>query len=260
MAEPDEEIARSFNRIYIGDEFCPHRIPRAGELDELLDLARQRNKDITLLTPPLTDAGIDESARLFDRLAEHNPAAEVVTNDWGALLFLREHYPDFRVAVGRLLDKGFKDPRLADPDSLSSHSEETAAVLNTSSFDSATLHEKLIELGVVRMERDLLPYRKTPPEPAPGIATSIYFPFGYVTTGRVCWTSTFSGNEDFTLPRECSRPCEGITMTLEHADAALDLFQSGGTVHYLHSQAALEAIFEAAERENIRLVYQGLAL
>ena len=258
--EIGKEIARSFTRIYVGDEFCPHRMPRLAELDALLDVAREHSKDVTLLTPPLTDAGIDECTRLLDRLRERCPEAEVVANDWGVLLFLKEKYPEFRLAAGRLLDKGFKDPRLSDSGALSSHSEEMAAVLNTSSFDSPILREKLVELGVVRMERDLFPYRVGAPGSAPGLAASIYFPFGYVTTGRVCWTSTFSESEKYKPLEDCARPCEGITMKLEHEDAALPLFQSGGTVHYLHSPAALESIFEAAGGENIRLVYQGLAL
>jgi hypothetical protein len=259
-AEMGEEIARSFTRIYVGDEFCPHRMPRPAELDALLDLACESAKNVTLLTPPLTDAGIDECAQIFDRVGERCPEAEVVANDWGVLLFLKEKYPEFRIATGRLLDKGFKDPRLTDADAFFSHSEEMAAVLNTSSFDSPALREKLIELGVVRTERDMFPYRACAPEPSPGLETSIYLPFGYVATGRVCWTSTFSGDGKFALLDDCARPCDRITMKLEHEDALLPLIQSGGTVHYLHSPAALESIFEAAESGNIRLVYQGLAL
>lgn len=254
------EIARSFTRVYIGDEFCPHRMPRPAELEALLDYARETGKGVTLLTPPLTDSGIDKCARLLDRLHERFPSAEVVANDWGVLLFLCEKYPEFSLAAGRLLDKGFKDPRVPDPDTFSSHSEEMAAVLNTSSYDSPIIREKLIELGVVRVERDMFPYRESPPEPAPGLGTSIYFPFGYVTTGRVCWTSTFSESEKYKPLEDCARPCDGIAMKLEHADAAMPLFQSGNTVYYLQSPAALESIFEAAGRGEIRPVYQLAAL
>lgn len=254
--------ADDFDRIYIGDEFCPHRMPRLAELDALLDLSREHHKQVTLLTPPLTDCGIEKLSPLLNRIRDGFPAAEVVGNDWGVLIFLNEEFPGFALAAGRLLDKGFKDPRLSDAPAVSSLSEEMRDVLNSSSFDSSAIGEKLIELGVRRIERDMFPYRNSPPTPLPGLAMSLYLPYGYVTTGRVCWLSTFAegGASKFAPLDECARPCDWASLKLEHSDMALPIFQSGNTVHYLQPQAALDMIFETAGRENVRLVYQGFAV
>jgi hypothetical protein len=261
-SEPGEGFTRSFDRIYIGDEFCPHRLPRLAELEALFNFARDSRKQITLLTPLLTDYGVEGLSSLLDRLHERFLEAEVVANDWGVILFLKEEYPEFRLAAGRLLDKGFKDPRLSNPRALASQSQEMEAVLKKSSFDSPALQRKLVELDVERIERDMFPYSGSPPASAARLKTSIYFPYGYITTGRVCWMSTFgeSSESKFVPPSDCSRPCNGISVKLEHSDAALPVFQSGGTVYHLQPPEALESIFETAKRENVRLVYQGFAL
>jgi hypothetical protein len=261
-ADWPERLTGANNRIYIGDEFCPSRLPHASGLDALLNLARQERLGVTLLTPPLPDSGIERCATLLDSLSEFCPDSEVVANDWGMLSFLKDEYPGFRPAAGRLLDKGFKDPRVSDPEALGSRSEEMKAVLNRSSFDGAAFREVLIGMGVVRLERDQFPYRLSLPAPIAGLETSIYFPFGYVTTGRVCWTSTFAIEKDrrFVPLDECSRPCEGTSMKLDHPDMKLPVFMNGNTVHYLHLPETLDSIVEEAGRAGTRLVYQGFAL
>ena len=69
-------------RLYIGDEFCIHRLPNPAELDTLCQLAKEKNRALTFLTPPLTDAGIDRCRPLFDILKDMDHGSEVVVNDW----------------------------------------------------------------------------------------------------------------------------------------------------------------------------------
>ncbi len=258
----EKAFARSYNRIYVGDEFCSNRLPTLPELQALLEFASANKMGVTFLTPPLAHSGFDTCSALLECLREGHPTAEVVFNDWGVLLFLKERYPEFSLAAGRLLDKGFKDPRLPGAAALSSLSAEADALLDASSFDSAGVREKLIELGVARLERDMFPYRQSPPENDSKFHISIHFPFGYVTTGRVCWTATFDENatERFAPLSECSRPCNSMTMKLKSADASLSLTQSGNTVYYLYSTATLNSIIAAARRGKCRLVYQGFAM
>ena len=75
-------------RLYIGDEFCIHRLPSKDELDTICQLVKRENRDLTFLTPPLTDDGMDRCRPLFDFLNERGLRTEVVVNDWGVLFFL----------------------------------------------------------------------------------------------------------------------------------------------------------------------------
>ncbi|UCF90559.1 MAG: hypothetical protein JSW39_20005, partial [Desulfobacterales bacterium] len=200
-------LDRTSRRLYVGDEFCVHRLPRLDELHALVQLAEGKAWGVTFLTPPLTDEGIERCSPLFDYLQQRVIQAEIVVNDWGVLLFLQERYPGFDLSVGRLLNKGFKDPRLLDPDQASRFAAATGELLKHCTFDDVEFQAKMRDLQVRRLERDLLPFGTLDLENLEGLATSVYFPFGYVTTGRVCWIASFgqSAGKKFALSNGCSR-------------------------------------------------------
>ena len=249
-------------RLYVGDEFCTHRLPGPAELDALCQLAKRENRALTFLTPPLTDAGMDRCCPLFDILKGLDLRTEVVVNDWGILLFLKEKYPSFQLSVGRLLNKGFKDPRLTNPEEASQFSAETAELFNTCTFDSVEFPAKMRQLNVKRLERDLLPFGESEIKHRGGLEASVYFPFGYITTGRVCWMRSFHGTtaKKFTISNGCRQACNQISLKLTHAKTDLPLFQMGNTVFYLYSPSKLAVLAERAKTQKFRLVYQGLML
>jgi hypothetical protein len=247
-------------RLYIGDEFCSHRLPGPAEFDTLCQLAKVESRALTFLTPPLTDAGIAKCGPLFDILNEMNDGTEVVVNDWGVLLFLKEKYPSFQLSVGRLLNKGFKDPRLMNPDEALTLSDEKAELLNACTFDAVDFPAKMRQLNVKRLERDLLPFGDSIIKRLGGLQASVYFPFGYITTGRVCWMSSFhtDAGRKFSISNGCHRTCQKINLKLNHAKTNLQLFQMGNTIFYLYPPSKLDALVKHAKTHKLRLVYQGL--
>ena len=257
-----EEIPGSFDRVYIGDEFCINRLPSLPELEVLYQFVEKKGLGVTFLTPYLTDEGLERCSPLFDYLKKRDPRAEVVVSDWGSLFFFREKYPLFQLAVGRLLDKGFKDPRLLDADKASLFSRETSDLLNKGTFDAIEFQEKMLKLGVSRVERDLFPYGGHDSKSSSTLKTSFYFPFGYITTGRVCWLASFRqpDNKKFAISKGCDRICNTLTLKLSTEKSSFQLIQGGNTVFYLYTQAMLGSLMERAKRENLRLVYQGVAL
>lgn len=253
-------VAQNSLRLYIGDEFCIHRLPSVDELDTLCQLAKGENRNLTFLTPPLTDDGMDRCCPLFDFLNERGLRTEVVVNDWGVLFFLKEKYPLFQLSAGRLLNKGFKDPRLMNPEEAAEFSAETAALFNTCTFDSIEFQAKMQELNVTRLERDLLPFGEPEIIRHGGLQASVYFPFGYITTGRVCWMRSFNTSPErkFAIPNGCPHACHKISLKLNHAKTDLQLFQTGNTIFYLYAPSKLAALTKRAKTQKLRLVYQGL--
>ena len=260
--DPSIEEDPEIDRWYIGDEFCAGRLPSADQTAAFVRLAGEAGTALTLLTPILTDDQIDGLVPLFERLSGAAIPAEVTVNDWGVLFFLKERFPRLALALGRLLNKGFKDPRLGPPETVISEAGNDRAFLEHATFDQPRFREKAAALGVQRLERDLMPYdRRSAFEDGPQ-AVSVYFPFGYVTTGRVCWPSTFAPGreEDFRPRRNCARICEGRPLVLRHPDAAFPIRQNGNTIFYLYPQDTLAALFRSAREGRLRLVYQGVAL
>jgi len=256
------DFPSSVARVYLGDEFCPHRLPTLGEFRSVYQSFEKRRLGITLLTPPFTDEELKNHISLFDYLRINAPETEVVVNDWGTLSFFRAQYPQLPLAAGRLFNKGFKDPRLADIGRHHAGFREMKALLAESTFDHSEVREKLLESGVMRLERDLLPYGKVKGNGDSRLALSIYFPFGYITTGRICWLATFrqEKQQKFIPVKHCTQPCTKVSFQLKSSDFSFPIVQSGNTVFYLYSPAMVRSLLRMAQREEIRLVYQGLAL
>lgn len=249
-------------RVYLGDEFCAARMPSLARMQRLADAAAACGCAITLLTPVLSDDEIDRNAPLFKHLARHFPGTEVVFNDWGVMADLKANCPSLVLSAGRILDKGFKDPRLPRDNGSRKNTGPADALLASATFDGGPIREQLSTLGIRRRERDLLPYRPHLPARAKGIETSLYFPFGFVTSGRVCWSATFADGQGgrFVPPAQCSRPCRQMLLELTHPGFGFRLFQSGNTIFYRYPRAHLVALLTDARQTGQRLVYQGFGM
>lgn len=247
-------------RIYVGDEFCPIRLPQPKFLRHCCQFAQENNMGLTLLIPVLTDTWLDRCGKLFEILTLGFPEAEVVVNDLGTLLFLKEEYPSLRLSMGRLFNKGFKDPRLSLQGL--TLTQEKKALLSESTFDNPEFQTLLDRFDLSRVERDLMPYSQYLAENGGGHETSYYFPFGYITTGRVCWTATFMENSarDYRPRSQCSQPCKDLRFQLKSDSQSLALFQSGNTVFYLYPDHLMSALLNKAAQDDCRLIYQGACL
>ncbi len=255
-----DELFQSLTRIYVGDEFCFRRLPSPDEFKKACSFTHDTGLGLTLLTPVLTEAEFDACTDLLDFIADNNPETEIVVNDWGVLCLLRKRSTDYRIGAGRLLNKGFKDPRLVEAGQLSSLSGEAGELLKTSTFDHENVREKLRNLGVSRFERDLFPYGEVNIKGRS--AASIYYPFGYLTTGRICWMGAVGSKREkkFIAGSECSRVCERLVLKREAPLYSHPLLISGNTVYYRYSSEQIVSLIARTQNQDIRLVYQGMAI
>ncbi len=252
-----EEVFSNPEHIYVGDEFCPARLPTHHELSGFLGFADKKGLSLTLLTPVLTDQAIVACTELFDCLYQWNPSAEVVVNDLGVLFYLKKNYPDFQLSMGRLFNKGFKDPRLESKEM--GMSNKAKEFLNHCSFKGKGMQTLAENLDIHRFEQDLLPHADPETLGVADFKTSVYFPLGYVTTGRACFTAGLVNNPNarFKFNNGCSSPCTSHGLKLKHPDGALELFQNGNTIFYLYTLSMMKGIFKKARSHGFRMVYQG---
>jgi hypothetical protein len=251
----------SCSRIYMGDEFCFHRLPTMDEIKKLCWFSETHGLGVTFLTPPMTDLHINKCKSLFSHIEKAFPNSEIVANDWGVLFYLKINYPRLTVSAGRLLNKGFKDPRfhyLENPDSLS---DKIKDVLENSTFTDEKFLAYLLKQGVGRIECDIMPSVTRTDFSDFKIKTSVYFPFGYVTTGRICQTASQyrHGRKKFLITKKCAKHCNNQTMELFHESFKLKLFQNGNTIYYLYEPSVLKNLLSMNAGGSFRLVYQGFA-
>ncbi len=227
-----DALDEPYDRLYFGCEFCERLLPDRAKLERALEFARGRGMAFTFVTPYVTDAGADKLVELLPWLADQAPDAEIVVNDWGVLHFLSSRGLPFSIALGRLLTKQKRGPRLLRlKDKLPAKAFEH---FKRSNVDVPRLKAFLQSLGVRRYELDNLPQgiARDPSMPA-----SLYYPYLYVTTTRLCLTNSCDRRE---RPlREifpCGRECQKFTFTLTHKDMPVELLLRGNTQFYVNDR------------------------
>ncbi len=258
--------AVGFSRIYIGDEFCPLRLPHGEGVRLFFRECREAGLGLTLLTPVMSDLQLERAMPIFSALFECAPEAEVVANDWGVFCFLKRSFPRFSLALGRLLDRGDKDPRHretdaeTDAESGAESGAEYSPMAWSGTFDGAGFVELMRRWNVRRLERDLPPWGRSTPAPVSDMGQAVYFPYGCFTAGRVCLTSSMSGSGRFAPADPCGRECEKGPIHLKHPKSELSLMANGNALYYRYSPTTLQRLMNAAEAGDFRLIDQGLSL
>ena len=236
--------AKNYSRVYYGTEFCQNLIPSPDELKAMYSAAGAKGKSLTLLTPYVTDRGLDKLKALFRYLDKQESRTEVVFNDWGVLKLLNEEYASLEPVLGRLLTKQRRDPRVAaallntqkaqkkidgetgttnilipkeNPPSLYEHFR--GSVIN------APVFRKFLQArGIRRVEIDNLAWDMKV-ETGKRIGVSVYLPFAYVTTTRLCGLLTMSY-------AACRKECRKYFLSFKSPSSPYPFFIRGNTVFY----------------------------
>ena len=256
-------------RVYWGTEFCEHLTPHPDRLRRVVDLlSALGGLGLTLLTPWVSDLGAEKVRLLLRALPPSGDAldVEVVVNDWGLLAMIRRERPDLRVVVGRLLNKMMRDPRVTP--FYDQGPQPAREALASSSLSISLFQDFLRSRGVARVEFDALYQGIALDLKATGLAGSIYLPFGYVATGRICvFAALHHSKEDkFRFDIPCRHECQD--WSIEQRDSRspyeeardLTLFRRGNTVFYPQQGDFLEQALATLDQIGIDRVVLELDL
>lgn len=242
----------SFSRLYFGNEFCQRLIPTAKDLEQVVDLVSENNLGFTFATPYVTDEGLIILEPLFREIEVRKPGSEVVFNDWGVLRILNERYPDLEPVMGRLLNKMKRGPRLMNL--LGTLPQATVKYFRSCSLDVPLYQHFLFVNRVKRVELDNLLQGIDLDLSRSGISISLYTPYAYITTTRLCLAISreVHGKEDEIGIFPCKKECQEYSFQLSHASMPLPLIRKGNTVFFRS-----EVMQEGLEKKGIdRVVFE----
>ena len=196
-------------RLYFGQEFCQRLLPTVTELHQVMEAARSAGLEFTLVTPYVTDEGLERLESLFASLVSFWSGAEVVCNDWGVLLRLHESYPSLTPVAGRLLEKMKRDPRFTAQDYQQFFSEDGLRLLRDSNATSPEYQRFLQSYRVGRVEFDNVIQGSDVDFAGTPLRGSLYTPFGFVTTGRICFIGSLAAppERQFRVNTPCRKEC-----------------------------------------------------
>jgi hypothetical protein len=197
-----------FSRLYFGCEFCERLIPTPEELRHALDLCEEKNLELTLLTPYVTDHGLKRLGLLFEMLSHAKIGTEVVFNDWGVFNLVKRKY-GFPMGMGRLLTKQKKEPCFAEDlidRNFLNLDRNTRDIITKTPLDASENMKNFIhENRISRVEMDNV-YQGIDIDIE--IKKSIYYPFIPVSTSRFCMASAYSNRQAYVRGKwPCNREC-----------------------------------------------------
>ncbi|MBN2067368.1 MAG: hypothetical protein JW744_02780 [Candidatus Diapherotrites archaeon] len=220
----------SFQRIYFGQEFCERLLPSKKDLLKVKSFCSKKGISLSLVTPILTDAGLENALALSRLLL---PEDEIIVNDYGLLHALQNPRPV--LVAGRLLNRQFRDPRIASfrgkvSDSFFMHLQQSHAA-------SPEFQSFLLENSFARAELDNLLQGIGTDLSKSQLHASLYFPFVFVSLTRMCLSAncnsvSFQGKVGV-FP--CSRECQSFQFNLKSSFFPNELLLFGNAVLFKNS-------------------------
>lgn len=229
--------------MYFGTEFCEDLVPAVTNAARFCRWAGEAGLEAVILTPPVTDHGLQRVAHLYQGLEAEGWHPTVVFNDWGVFNLLRQSHPEIRLHAGRLINRALRDPRLI---------EQVEAPATGGPLRGERIRKLLKRHGVVALETD--------PDLKGGFLGNsdsslqrvLHLPYTFVASGRNCLTKAddIEGDGCFTkgLGKPCRRPCQGRYHQIKRADVAVPLWRAGNTTFFEVPHFWAEACIAMADR------------
>jgi len=237
------------DRIYFGNEFCDERIPSLDDLRVAISIAKERNKGFGFVTCYVSEYKIEKYYCLLNALAELLPGSEVIINDWGILKICLQN--NLTPVLGRLLVRQKRDPRISSfmkllPDLSKLRLHQTGLsnyfkdFLKTQCINRIELDNLIQGIDINELQDVNFNY-------------SIYIPYGYVTTTRICFfrNKNLSKDKRFSI-LPCTNKSNCGLAKLHNRQIKDILFMRGNTIFFKNTSQ----VFLKSDSRIDRIVHE----
>jgi len=214
--------------IYFGSEFCQELLPGVRIAETFCAYCAENRLEAVLLTPLVTHRGLRRLSRLLGGLVRRGWRPAVVFNDWGVFELLQTRYHSLPKRMGRLMNRGLRDPRL----------EMKAAGPGGESVKRAAAIRKLaVSLGIRALESDADLEPGYLGAKVSGLQRALHVPYTFASSGRNCLEKAAAappGKPVFTqdLDSGCHGPCRGVCRQEVRDDTEKVMWRAGNTVFF----------------------------
>lgn len=238
-------LPNEFHYLYFGSEFCEHVIPEPEEILQWKKICQTEKLKPIFVTPVISDRGLQKLGAVLDLIWNELPETEIIVNDYGVAELIRKKYPTLKMSIGRVLDKLTHDSRAIENEFMDYYGINGLRYAVTAGNISEHSRKALSKYNVNRFEYDLPYVGINLPEKS--FNYSLYWPFSFLTTGRVCVFRALEkeGVHRFLVENDsCSQMCRKVDLVLRkplngfrtkdnYFKNELYLFQKGNTIFYL---------------------------
>lgn len=258
LGEYEIFVEQEFTYLYYGNEFCEYRIPSPGQVEEFLQICKRDCLLPVFVTPVVTDFGIERITACLDILSSYEGKVDVVINDYGVMELLKKIDKKFGMIAGRVLDKLSHEARANHAELQEYYGKEGMKYATIPGILSEKHRKVLEKYGVNRYEFDCPKVGFD----AEGVEErlSLYWPYNYETTGRVCVFRSLDKveKEKFLVGDMCKMKCMSmIAERIRVSDTTNEkyyLLQAGNTIFYIDHTADFQQISKVFDRVILQIL------
>ncbi|MFC1855594.1 hypothetical protein ACFL2A_03515 [Thermodesulfobacteriota bacterium] len=232
------DSAKEYDYIYFGVEFCQWLIPSIADLKTVSAFCKENGIGLVLVTPWVTDSGLETAQKLIAKFLEDEDKLEVLVNDFGLLKLINDEFKGkVTVTLGRLLSNQRRDPRTLPLKEVGS--TELYKHYQHSSFDYQPFIDYAKTFGVTRVEIDNLEQGVIVPPDLSGVSFSVHYPYNYITVARNCAfcydgpaglsEDTHNQSTPWANKKGCKKLCidDDTTLTMKNDEIDEPLYMKG---------------------------------
>lgn len=244
--------------LYFGNEFCEHCIPHVEEVCKFVDLCKENSLQAVLVTPCVTDYGIQKLEVLVDaineRMATDYRNISIVVNDVGILNWLHKSFPQINLIIGRLFDQSNRESRVSKSELQNYYSDSGNLFAQTPGLFSDSTTQLLGNMSSHRLSLDVSKIGNNLYSSSWSI--DMYWPYTYITTGRSClWrNSLLLDTEKYVVDSTCDCLCRKKYALLTSKEKNVQIYQKGNT---LFDKTSIDDLLSSIQ-ENMRIIIQEL--
>lgn len=253
-------------RIYFGSEFCQYRLPKLSIVKKALDYCWTNGYEFTFATPYVHGTKFEQLAEILLFLnktaRETGKTIEVVVNDWGIFHHINKNFIHLQIAIGRLLNKNIRDPRVANYYNDERAPESGKQFFKQSPLLSQSFSNFFKKGNVSSIEFDeLIQGYEFPSKQENYYKNTFHFPFGMVASGSACMVGFMetAKKDKFRGDPNCKQQCQKYIFSLKNRmipDINTGIFQKGNTAFFSHKREMIERALERLKKQdNARIVY-----
>lgn len=244
------------DRLYAGSEFCDkifHHLRHTNFFDHLRQIS-QYAEHVSFVIPPMHESFMEHFKEIMDEIEQCPFVDELVFNDFGIMRYLHQHYPQYILVAGRLLDKGMREARF-DIYSDLEKVQNNRRMMESTNLDAPFYHSLFKQYDVERIELDTLNGGTLSLNTERGMNYTVHYPRIFLSRSDYC---EFSGvgkklSEKFRIQDTCTHTCSSVWEELcDPSDSGI--YKMGNAIFMTQKEKLSECV-----EGTFRLVYaQGV--
>lgn len=226
-------LGTSYEQVYFGSYFCSQYFLEMTFCKAFISYIKTKAIGLTLVIPIFSENDLYDAKMMIDKILtyEDHYIREVTVNDIGMLYYIRNHYKNIKVNMGRLFFKYPRDFRVLE------FTKNITASIDVNIAAGSELCNGIFEIDETNDALELVTSK---------VKTGIHYPLCYMTTGNICKFASIHVplEKKFRPNSKCHKECQRIIECYRENSnyGTCNVYRIGRTVYFERNIRSLSDI------------------